>query len=83
MWLVNNVTGEKTYFATYYKQTGWHLYMTGDQICEIFNKAAFPHLPEAERKVMDRRAKEGPPFAKGSKLGDDWSLQYDRRTDTP
>ena len=80
MWLVNKVTGEKTYFATYYRETGWHLYLTGEQICETFNKAAFGHLFEAERKAMDKRVKTGPPFAKGSKCGDDWALEYDHLT---
>lgn len=77
MWLVNKATGEKTYFATYYRETGWHLYLTAEQICGIFNKAAFGHLTESERMAMDKTVKQGPPFAKGSKCGDEWSLEYD------
>lgn len=80
MWLVNKVTGEKTYIATYYRETGWHLFITGDQICEVFNEAAYGHLTESERKLMDKRIKEGPPFAKGSLFGDDWTIEYDHLT---
>ena len=81
MWLFNQVTGDSICIAKYYQATGWHVIPTADQLCEFFNSIAFSHLSEKERTAMDKRSNTGPPYANGSKYGDDWVLKYRHITD--
>ena len=76
MVLKNLRTGTAIDLAKYYQATGWHVIPTADQICDAFSIAAFGHLPQEERKKVNKRSRTGPPFANGTKYGDEWVLEY-------
>ena len=80
LWLNHPATKTTLYLAKYYQATGWHVTTTAEKICDAFNLVAFHHLSNEERAAIDRSSRTGPPFAKGSPLGDDWILQYESVT---